>query len=44
MWIVELNMKFFMGGAFVAAGALVAPTRHAWPAIILLVLQVAALP
>jgi hypothetical protein len=39
MWIVELNMKFFMGGCFVAAGALVAPTRHAWPAIMLLVLQ-----
>ena len=39
MWIVELNIKFFMGATFVAAGALVAPTSRAWPAILLLVLQ-----
>lgn len=39
MWIVELNIKFFMGATFVAAGAQVAPTSRAWPAIMLLVLQ-----
>jgi hypothetical protein len=42
MWIVELNIKFFMGAAFVVAGAQVAPTSHAWPAITLLVLQLIA--
>lgn len=39
-WIVELNVKLFMGAAFVAAGAQVAPTSHAWPAITLLIVQV----
>lgn len=40
MWIVELNIKLFMGVAFVAVGAQVAPTSHPWPAIMLLILQV----
>ncbi len=39
-WIVDLNIKFFMGAAFVAAGAKVAPTFRLWPAIMLLVIQV----
>ena len=39
-WIVDLNIKFFMAAAFVAAGARVAPTAHPWPAASLLTLQV----
>jgi len=37
---VQLNVKFFMGAAFVAAGAQTAPTSHPWPAIVLLTFQV----
>ena len=40
IWIVDLNIKFFMGAVFVAAGARVAPTTHPWPAITLFILQV----
>lgn len=40
MWIVELQIKLFMGAFFVAGGAYVAPTSHPWPAIVLLSLQV----
>lgn len=39
-WIVDLQIKFFMGMGFVVGGAFVAPTLRPWPAIVLLSLQV----